>query len=294
MHIHSFYSDDGEYTPEELVELCVEKGLRYFSIADHNCTDGIEEAVLYCRGKDIRIIPAVELDCTFNGTGLHLLGYGIDYRNPVFSVLHGDIVSQEREASKKRMKLVRQLGIDFSDEVIASLSRNGVITGEMLAEAAMRFDRNHENPLLKPYYDNGSRSDNPYVNFYWDFCAQGKPAYAEVKFISLHEAARIIEETGGVPVLAHPGNNIKEDAEKLQAVVSCGVRGIEAYSSYHDEKQTALYKKFAEKRGLLVTCGSDFHGKTKPSVAIGCSNCCEEEAVISSLRSILEAVRYHG
>jgi len=55
-----------------------------------------------------------------------------------------------------------------------------------------------------------------------------------------------------------------------------------------------LYKEFAEKRGLLVTCGSDFHGKTKPSVTIGCSNCCEEEAVISSLRSILEAVRYHG
>lgn len=290
LHIHSFYSDDGEYTPEELVDLCLEKKLRYFSIADHNCTGGIEEAVLYCRGKNIKIIPAVELDCTFNGTGLHLLGYGINYRSPVFNELHEDIVLQEQTASKKRMKLIRRLGIDFSDAVIASLSRNGVITGEMLAEAAMQFDRNHENPLLKPYYDNGSRSDNPYVNFYWDFCAQGKPAYAEVKFISLQEAVRIVEETGGVPVLAHPGNNIKEDAAKLEAVISCGVRGIEAYSSYHDEKQVALYKKFAEEHGLLVTCGSDFHGKTKPSVAIGGSNCGEEEAVISSLRSILEAV----
>lgn len=43
----------------------------------------------------------------------------------------------------------------------------------MIAEAAMKFDKNHVNSLLMLYYENASRSDNPYVNFYWDFCAQG-------------------------------------------------------------------------------------------------------------------------
>ena len=111
---------------------------------------------------------------------------------------------QEQDASKKRMKLVRELGIEFSDEVIESLSRNGVVNGEMIAEAAMLYDKERKNPLLQPYYENGYRSDNPYVNFYWDYCSKGKPAYAEVKYITLKEAIEVIEKSGGVPVLAHP------------------------------------------------------------------------------------------
>ncbi|HSQ88796.1 MAG TPA: phosphatase, partial [Romboutsia sp.] len=130
------------------------------------------------------------------------------------------------------MRLVRELGIDFSDEVISSLSRNGVVNGEMIAEAAMKFDKEHTNILLKPYYENGSRSDNPYVNFYWDYCAQGKPGYAEVKFISLQEAVKVIEESKGVPILAHPGNNVKENPSLLEAIIACGVKGMEVYSNY--------------------------------------------------------------
>ncbi|MCS4480967.1 hypothetical protein JQ038_05535 [Clostridium botulinum] len=163
------------------------------------------------------------------------------------------------------MKLIRELGIYFSDEVITSLSRNGIVNGEMIAEAAMKFDKNHVNPLLIPYYENGSRSDNPYVNFYWDYCAQGKPAYVEIKFMDLQEAIKIIEESGGIPVLAHPGNNVKENMDLLESIISCGIMGIEVYSSYHSKEQVAFYREFALRHKLLLTCGSDFHGKLSPA-----------------------------
>lgn len=288
LHIHSIFSDDGEYEPKELVDQCLDRGIKYFSIADHNCTKAIQEAKTYCKGKAVEIIPAVELDCTFENVNLHVLGYGIDYRSRAFSEIEENIILQEQAASQKRMELVRQLGIDFSDETIKGLSRNGVVTGEMIAEAAMQFDRDHANPLLQPYYENGCRSDNPYVNFYWDYCAQGKPAHVEVKFISLREAIKVIEESGGVPVLAHPGNNIREDGALLEAVIGSGIKGVEVYSSYHSEKQMLFYKEFALKHKLLLTCGSDFHGKTKPSIAIGCSDCeNSEESIISALKSAL-------
>ncbi|MBM6838217.1 phosphatase, partial [Clostridium saudiense] len=29
LHMHSSYSDDGEFSPKELVELCLEKGIKY-------------------------------------------------------------------------------------------------------------------------------------------------------------------------------------------------------------------------------------------------------------------------
>ena len=285
LHMHSFYSDDGEFEPKQLIDLCLEKNIKYFSIADHNSVRGIKEAKEYCVGKSINIIPAIELDCTFNEINLHVLGYGIDYDKTVFYDIENNIIKQEQFASKKRMKLVKELGIDFSDEVINSLSRNGVVNGEMIAEAAMKFDKNHENPLLMPYYENGSRSDNPYVNFYWDYCAQGKAAYAEVSFINLQEAISIIEESGGIPILAHPGNNIKENINLLEQIISCGIKGIEVYSSYHSKEQVEFYKKFSLKHKLLLTCGSDFHGKTKPSIVIGGTDCEGiEDKIISQLK----------
>lgn len=285
LHMHSYYSDDGEFEPKQLIDLCLEKNIKYFSIADHNSVRGIKEAKEYCVGKNINIIPAIELDCTFNEINLHVLGYGIDCDKTVFYDIEDNIIKQEQFASKKRMKLVKELGIDFSDEVINSLSRNGVVNGEMIAEAAMKFDNNHENPLLMPYYENGSRSDNPYVNFYWDYCAQGKAAYAEVSFISLQEAINIIEESGGIPILAHPGNNIKENINLLEQIISCGIKGIEVYSSYHSKEQVEFYKKFSLKHKLLLTCGSDFHGKTKPSIVIGGTDCEGiEDKIISQLK----------
>lgn len=288
LHIHSFYSADGEFEPKTIVDLCIGRKIRYFSIADHNCVKAIDEAKIYCKGKDIEIIPAIELDCTIDSVNLHVLGYGIDYHNPIFNEIQENIILQEQSASKKRLELIRKIGIDFSDEIIWSLSRNGIVTGEMIAEAAMQFDKDHINPLLQPYYENGSRSDNPYVNFYWDYCAQGKPAYAEVKFISLQETIKVIEENGGVSVLAHPGNNLKENNALLETIISCGVKGIEVYSSYHSEKQVSFYKEFALKHKLLLTCGSDFHGKTKPSISIGGSNCEDnEETIIFALKEAL-------
>lgn len=285
LHMHSYYSDDGEFEPKQLIDLCLEKNIKYFSIADHNSVRGIKEAKEYCVGKNINIIPAIELDCTFNEINLHVLGYGIDCDKTVFYDIENNIIKQEQFASKKRMKLVKELGIDFSDEVINSLSRNGVVNGEMIAEAAMKFDKNHKNPLLMPYYENGPRSDNPYVNFYWDYCAQGKAAYAEVNFISLQEAINIIEESGGIPILAHPGNNIKENINLLEQIISCGIKGIEVYSSYHSREQVEFYKKFSLKHKLLLTCGSDFHGKTKPSIVIGGTNCEGiEDKIISQLK----------
>ena len=74
MHIHTVYSNDGEYEPVEIADLWLQKGIRYFSIADHNSTKGIDEAMLYCKDKNIEILPAVELDCTFEGSDLHVLG----------------------------------------------------------------------------------------------------------------------------------------------------------------------------------------------------------------------------
>jgi len=41
---HSYYSD-GELSPEELVRLAKESGVKYLSLTDHNSVNGVEEAI---------------------------------------------------------------------------------------------------------------------------------------------------------------------------------------------------------------------------------------------------------
>ena len=81
LHIHSLYSDDGEFTPTQLVEMCYEAGVKIMAIADHNWVKAIDEAKKKAGELKMEYIPAIEIDCTYRGINLHVLGYGIDYKN---------------------------------------------------------------------------------------------------------------------------------------------------------------------------------------------------------------------
>lgn len=288
LHMHSCYSDDGEFTPEELLKKCCKAGIRTAAITDHNSVSGIAEGVKAAANYGVSLIPGIEMDCTIDQVNLHILGYFIDYENPEFKQVEENLFSQEREASRRRIELVQSLGIMIDETKAYELAYKGMVNGEVIAEAALSDERNKNNPLLMPYRNGQIRNDNPYVNFYWDFCAQGKPAYVELNFPTLAETVKLIRSSGGVAVLAHPGNNISEDEALLKKIIDSGVCGIEAYSSYHNKAQTAFYLEAAKKLGLPITCGSDYHGKIKPSIKLGNIQCAiEDEQLIVNLKKFI-------
>ena len=271
--MHSYYSDDGDFSPSELVKLCSENGVYIMAIADHNTAKGTEEARKEAKRCGIRYINAIEIDCTYGELNLHVLGYGIDYRNNVFEELGKNILTQENKLSDEKLKLTCELGYQVERKQLDKLSKNGVYTGEMFAEVLLCDPRYKEDAMLRPYRPGGSRSDNPYVNFYWDFYAKGKPCYVEIKYPTLAETIKIIKENGGVAVLAHPGNNLKGNLELFDEMVGMGLQGVEAFSSYHDKAMADYFLKRGREYNLLITCGSDFHGKTKPSIKLGETGC---------------------
>ncbi|MGI6084878.1 MAG: PHP domain-containing protein [Acetivibrionales bacterium] len=269
LHMHSIYSCDGEYTPAALVSLAQKCGIKTIAIADHNTAAGVEEAIHAVKDAKIDVVPAVELDCIHEGIVFHILGYYIDHKSPKYEKVDEDIRNQEKKAAVDRIRLVREYGIDVDTEEALSMAKDDFVTGEIIAELVLSKPENINNPLLRPYYPGGSRSDNPYVNFYWDICSQGKPAYVHIQYMSIGEAINLVNDTGGVPVLAHPGNNLTSRLNMLHDIVKLGIRGIEAYSSYHTPEQNSYFAAKAEEYGLVITCGSDFHGKNKPSIGIG-------------------------
>lgn len=286
LHMHSIYSDDGEYTPTELMKMCKDAGLQIVAIADHNSTKAIPEARNAAEKLKLTYIPAIELDCTIHGVDLHVLGYGIDENNQALLDNAEYVKKQAQNVEKEQIEKVKALGFYIDEDACYALSHEGVITGEIIAEVALQDERNH--PLMKEYLPGGSRSDNPFVNFYWDYCAQSKPAYVPIHYISLKEAVDMIHAAGGIAVLAHPGNNTKENLSLIDAIFAYDVKGMEVYSSYHSPEQIAFYKDYAEQHYLMITMGSDFHGKTKPSIALGGSHCPDTSLYENAILSLIK------
>lgn len=277
LHMHSYYSDDGEFSPGELVQKCKYHDIKIMAIADHNCVRANEAAQREAFAAGVICIPAIEIDCTFHGINLHVLGYGIDYNSPDFDIIETNISDQSSAASHKMLLATQKLGFGIKERDLASLAENMYWkdrwTGEMFAEVLLNKPEYSNHDLLQPYRQGGTRSDNPYVNFYWDFYSQGKLCYVEIVYPSLEHTIEIIHRNGGKAVLAHPGVYIRENSKLIDNIASKGIDGIEAFSSYHTQSQSFHFYCEARNNHMLVTCGSDYHGKTKPAIFLGQHGC---------------------
>jgi predicted metal-dependent phosphoesterase TrpH len=85
--------------------------------------------------------------------------------------------------------------------------------------------------------------------------------------ISTPEAIQRLKCLGGIPILAHPADT---GEDKIINLISYGLAGLEVYSPYHNKQEQEAFQALAERHGLLITAGSDFHGKqVKPDVDLG-------------------------
>ena len=99
--------------------------------------------------------------------------------------------------------------------------------------------------------------------------------YFRNEFFHPEEAIRSILEGGGIPVLAHPsfgdGDQLIQGEEmerRLQRLMGFGLQGLEAFYSGFSPALREELLAFAERYGLYVTAGSDYHGTNK-LVALG-------------------------
>ncbi len=265
--MHSKYSLDGEKSVAQLCEIAKNNGVETIAIADHNTTRAYRDV----NGNEtVNIIPAIELDCSFQDKDFHLLGYNIDPNHPIWEEIYENVEEMERTAGVKRLAFIKDvMNIYIDQEKLDELCPNGVYEAESVCEVALMDERNKDNKYLKEYFPNGSHSVSPLVDFFWEYCAKGKIAYSEINFMQLEDAIALYRKQNATIVLAHPGNNTKEEEALLEDIIALGIDGLEVYSSYHTPQQISFYKELAKKHDLIITCGSDYHGKSKPHVVMG-------------------------
>lgn len=269
LHVHSNYSDDADLTPQELIEIAMDRGLAAISITDHNLTDAISEALELVEDNNLEIIPGIEFDTNYGDNILHILGYYIDYNSPKIDELLGGMEEAKKEQFYGRIERLQQLGFNITAQEVLEKADNDRPLGGFIAEVLLAKTESKEDPRLETYYT-GEKSDQPYFNFYLDFFRAGQPADIPCWKPSAKDTIKLIKEIGGVAVLAHPGSTLSpKDEDVIDDLIEAGLQGIESYSTYHNEEEVAEWLALAEKKGLLATAGSDFHGHLKPKIELG-------------------------
>ena len=189
LHIHSEYSSDGEFSVAELVGKCLGAQLTLFSLTDHNSVRGVGEAARLACERGIGFVPGIEIDCNYRGTDLHLLGYGIDWRSADFARLEEEVAAKVMASFGGMVDNLLKLGFSVDAEAVLAAAGGGLPTGELIAEV-MLSDAKYHTPPLRPYMEGGARSDMPYISFYLDYFAQGRPAFVPVEYMDFRRRQR--------------------------------------------------------------------------------------------------------
>ena len=250
LHSHTTASD-GTFTPRELVQEAVRRGVRVLGVTDHDSTDGIAPALdEAARHPPLEIVPGIEINCDVEGAEVHVLGYYVDYEAAWFQ----DFCRAQREERRARVARMAarlaELGMPVDVDEVYALVREGSVGRPHVAQVMV--DRGYV-ASVREAFDK--------------YLAAGKPANVPRRRLAPADAVRLIRKAGGVPVFAHPG--LSDRDEMIPALIAAGLMGLECYYSAHSAVRTAGYLKLCSDHGLVATGGSDFHGPKVRAAALG-------------------------
>ena len=254
LHTHSTASD-GSFTPTELINYAKNKGIEVLALTDHDTISGISEALEAAEKAGIDFVPGVEISALWLIGTMHILGYYID---PNSELLHSTLKNLQKLRDDRNHKIIEKLrehGVDITYEEVEKV-------------AGGQIGRLHISRIL---IEKGYAAD--VQSAFKKFLTNGAPTYIPKVRLEPPKAIELIKESGGIPVLAHPctlGLDDFSDLEKLfRELKRDGIEGIEAYYSDHSKELTDFCVKMAKELNLLITGGSDFHGKNKKHIDLG-------------------------
>jgi hypothetical protein len=257
LHTHSRASD-GTESPAALMQAAVDAGLDVVAITDHDTADGWSEASAAATELGIELVPGMEISTRHRGRGVHLLAYRPDPTYPPL-VEELALVLDGREGRVPAMLArLRELGIDITDEDVGRAAHGAAATGRPhVADALV---------TLGVVADRSEAFDR--------FLGAGGPAYVDRYAIALEDAIRLVDEAGGVSVVAHPwgrGGLGRPDEALFARLRTIGLAGIEVDHQDHDPSMREELRAIARRLGLVVTGSSDYHGSGKTDHELGCN-----------------------
>ncbi|MCQ2736434.1 MAG: PHP domain-containing protein [bacterium] len=239
-HTHTTASD-GTMAPEESLEYARKCGITHMAVTDHDSAGSLDRFMEKAKEFGITPVAGIEFGCPYKKGEVHILGYGMDWKNAKFHDAIEKLQKSRIGRIEKTLNILHDCGIELSMNDL--LQGSGGNPGRLhIARAAVKkgyFADEHE--------------------IFESLIGEGKKAYVKKETLSVHEASELVKQAGGITVVAHPGvTGLSRD--DLEFMVSEGVGGIEVFYPEHLPDYRKTLELFAADRGIIVTGGSDFHG----------------------------------
>lgn len=253
LHTHSTASD-GTLSPSELMELAKEKGLKAIALTDHDTVAGIAEAKAAAEKNSLILIPGVEISVAWSPGDFHLLGLGVEENSVMLNELLQKI---QKERTKRNIRIIEKMkksGWNISYSEIEK-DAGGVIGRPHIAAYLQKIK------MVKSTQEAFDK-----------YLAKGCPFFIEKKCAPLIEAVYAVKAAKGIPVIAHPMSlylSWSKLPDAVKGFQSLGVRGLEAWHPSTRYNNCKRLEALAEKLGLIVTAGSDFHGSVRKDRYLG-------------------------
>jgi len=249
LHLHSDNSD-GSDTVQELAQKIIGEKLDIVALSDHDTVSGISE-MRNALPENIKFIPAIELTSMTRGIKCHILGYNVDENSPSLLALIEKGKQLRRIKLETRIKYLKDVwGIELAQEELNWLYERKSVVKTHIANVLV---------------NRGLAEDNiEAMRKYIDGCKTGNTRFDG------EEAIKTIKEAGGIPVWAHPLGGEGEEhlsreefLQRLQTMIDCGIEGLECFYSRYSNEEISFLRECANKHGLFITGGSDYHGTNK-------------------------------
>lgn len=259
LHVHSNASD-GTFPPAKVVELAADAGLAAMALTDHDNVGGVSEALqaagnLQQKGKNIRVIPGIELSLAYKSRDIHMLGFFVDIHHETFLAECKEAVEGRGRRNEQMVQNLQKAGLSICMEDLKEGNPDTVVTRAHFARHLIKSGCVKD---MKEAFERYLNPDTPY--------------YVPRSYISKERGIELIRMAGGIPVLAHPlsyGIGQKELEKLVAELKEAGLAGLEVkYSNYGYQDENYL-RSLAGRFSLLYSGGSDFHGSNKPEIQIG-------------------------
>ncbi len=255
LHSHSVHSD-GTLTPKQLINLAKKSNINIYAITDHDDIEGSKK-LIESNHQGLKVYSGVELNAKVDKGQMHILGYNFDLYNEELN----NRLKELKTFSINNIKLyINQLEEDFDihlpkEDLDNLLSSVGNIGRPQLALILVKYG----------YCSSVSEAFDKYL--------MDDKVRKIKKTITKEDCISLINNAGGIAVLAHPWTlklTDEELYEELKYLVSLGLKGIEIYHSKNTKEQIEYYKQLAKEFNLITTGGTDYHGKEiKPEIELG-------------------------
>lgn len=251
LHVHSDYSD-GADSVEDVLDAALEKGITTISFVDHDTTDPYTHAQEAGRARGIQVIPGIEISAYDfkRNRKVHILGY--DYRPAASHIkeLCAELLERRNRHSWKQVETLNQNGYHIDPKQLRT-SLGGILYKQHIMDALT--DAPYESTFYSELYRKLFKGEG--------ICA------GDIEYIDAHLAVRAIKADGGIPVLAHPGQLNSFDL--VPELLKSGLAGIELEHPDHTEADRERVQELAEHYDLMMTGGSDYHGRYWIPVELG-------------------------